>query len=117
MVARHVGLKHEDRLRPVAARRVGRRPTRPAIERVLDHSAVLVPVSDRAGLLVILSVLELPVSWARLTPGADGAVVSRVKSKGPETPLSLPTVCRTSTEFDPSTAVKLELQLVPPSTE
>ena len=36
------------------------------------------PPSDRAGLLVILSVLEVPVSVSRLTIGA-AAVVSKVK--------------------------------------
>ena len=69
--------------------------------------------------LVILSVDELPVSWASATPGATGGVVSSVKVKAAEAGPALPatSVWRTSSAFDPATGVKLEVQVVPPSIE
>src|SRR5262245_62377353 len=77
------------------------------------------PLSASAPSLVTLSVAETPVSLARATPGADGLVVSRVKVKAAEAGPVLPatSVCRTFTELRPSTAVKLEAQVVPPSAE
>ena len=68
---------------------------------------------------MILSVDELPVSLASATTGATGGVVSRVKVKAAEAGPVLPatSVWRTSTAFDPSTGVKLEIQVVPPSIE
>ena len=64
-----------------------------------------------------LSVDELPVSLASATTGATGGVVSSVKVKAAEAGPVLPatSVWRTSTAFDPSTGVKLEIQVVPPS--
>src|SRR5262249_34945259 len=77
------------------------------------------PLSASAPSLVTLSVEDAPVSLARVTPGADGLVASRVKVKAAEAGPVLPatSVCRTFTEFSPSTAVKLEAQVAPPSVE
>src|SRR6185369_16589140 len=69
-------------------------------------------------LLVIRSLPLAPVSLARATPGATGALVSRVKVRLPaELVLPARSVCRTRTLLVPSTAVKLAVQVVPPSME
>src|SRR6187401_2333800 len=71
------------------------------------------PVKASVPLLVILSVLEMPVSNARATDGADTSV-SSVKSKvATADKLPATSVCRISTEFAPSTAVNELVQCAP----
>ena len=76
------------------------------------------PERVSAPLLVIWSELELPLSTVSATPGAAGAMVSRVKLKlvALDT-LPAKSVWRTRTVFGPSTAAKELLQVLPPSSE
>src|SRR5215471_15947057 len=75
---------------------------------------VSMPERVSAPLLVIWSELELPLSVVSDTPGAAGAIVSRVKLKvvAADT-LPATSVWRTKTVFGPSTAVNELLQVVP----
>ena len=83
---------------------------------------VSTPLSVSAGLLVMWSLPEDPLSLVSATPGAAGVTVSRVKLKAVrlET-LPATSVCRTSTVFDPCTSWAivgaLVDQVVPPSSE
>lgn len=82
----------------------------------------LPPASDgvtvSAPLLVILSLPEEPVSLVSATVGAFGAAVSRTNVKLVAAPMfPAASIWRTWTVLVPSTATKLELQVVPPSIE
>src|SRR6478609_6106248 len=83
---------------------------------------VSMPVSVSAGLLVMWSLFDDPLSPVSATPGATGSTVSSVKAKA-VTPDTLPatSVCRTSTVLAPCTSCAavgaLVDQVVPPSSE
>ena len=80
------------------------------------------PLSVSAGLLVMWSLFDVPLSLVSATPGATGSTVSSVKLKA-VTAETLPatSVCRTSMVLAPCTSCAtvgaLVDQVVPPSSE
>ena len=117
-VAGEVGLPHVDGVGPLHQLARGRgagAPVAAAVDRVLDRGPALHPGDVSEGSLVVLSLPEEPVSLVSATTGA-AVPVSSVKENAVSLVLPATSVARTMTSLRPSTALKLLVKVVPPST-